>query len=140
MLAYHDIDTRKIKLIGTGGWDYPGVGTVDQLVGGWFAAPDPQGWRDFTQRYQRAYGPPPARIASLGFDAVSLAIALSGNAPGQRFTQENLTRASGFAGIDGLFRLRSDGTSERGLAILEVQKFGTRVIDPAASSFGVAQF
>jgi hypothetical protein len=29
-----------------------------------------------------------------------------------------LTRSSGFAGVDGLFRLLSDGTCERGLAIL----------------------
>ena len=46
----------------------------------------------------------------------------------------------GFTGVDGLFRLLADGTSQRGLAILEVQKFGTRVIQPAPASFGGAQF
>ena len=44
-----------------------------------------------------------------------------------------LTRASGFTGVDGAFRLLADGTTERSLAILEVQKFGTGVLDPAAS-------
>jgi hypothetical protein len=49
-----------------------------------------------------------------------------------------LTRASGFAGIDGLFRLLPDGTCERGLAILEVREGGPVVIDPAPSSFATA--
>jgi hypothetical protein len=46
-----------------------------------------------------------------------------------------LTRSSGFAGIDGLFRLLPHGTCERGLAILEVREGGPVVIDPAPSSF-----
>lgn len=140
MLPYNDIDTGRIKLIGTGGWDYPGVGNETSLIGGWFAAADPTGWRDFTQRYAKSYGGAPARIASLGYDAVSLAIALAGNPAGERYNEANLTRSSGFAGIDGLFRLRADGTCERGLAMLEVQKFGPRVIDPAPSAFSIAQF
>ena len=78
--------------------------------------------------------------ASLGYDAVSLAVTLSQNPRGQRFTQPQLTRASGFSGVDGLFRLLSDGTSERGLAILEVRENGPRVLEPAPSSFSSAQY
>ena len=37
---------------------------------------------------------------------------------GQRFSAEVLTNPSGFAGIDGLFRFRADGTNERGLAVM----------------------
>ncbi|RME99220.1 MAG: hypothetical protein D6773_13245 [Alphaproteobacteria bacterium] len=109
-------------------------------MGGWFPAPDPKGWRSFTQRYVKSYEKTPPRLASLAYDAVSLVVTLSTNPPGRRFTPEQLTRSSGFAGVDGLFRLRPDGTSERGLAILEVQKFDSRVIDPAPSVFGSAQF
>jgi ABC-type branched-subunit amino acid transport system substrate-binding protein len=140
MLPYDAIGTNQLKLLGTGGWDYPTIGQEASLVGGWFAGPDPAGWKDFSQRYSKTYGRIPLRIASLAYDAVSLAISLSGNAPGQRFTPANLTRTSGFAGIDGLFRLRPDGTCERGLAVLEVQKFGPHVIDPAPSAFSLAQY
>ena len=38
----------------------------------------------------------------------------------QRFSPEVLTNPSGFAGIDGLFRFRADGTNERGLAVMRV--------------------
>ena len=39
--------------------------------------------------------------------------ALAGVPEDQRFTSANLTRAGGFAGVDGTFRLRSDGTTDR---------------------------
>ena len=140
LMPYFEIDTKATKLIGTGRWDYSGIGREKPLHGGWLPGPDPKGWRSFTQRYVKTYGKTPPRLASLAYDAVSLAVSLSSNPTGNRYTTGQLTRASGFAGVDGLFRLRGDGTSERGLAILEVQRFGTRVIDPAPSVFGRAQF
>jgi branched-chain amino acid transport system substrate-binding protein len=42
--------------------------------------------------------------------------------PGRRFMAFELTRASGFQGVDGLSRFRPEGASERGFAIMEVQK------------------
>jgi len=136
LMPYFEINTTEIQLLGTGDWDYAGIGREAPLVGGWFSAPDPRGWRDFTQRYAKTYGGVPPRIASLAYDAVSLAVSLSNNQASFRYTTANLTRGSGFAGVDGLFRLKPDGTSERGLAILQVQKFGSRVIQPAPSVFG----
>jgi ABC-type branched-subunit amino acid transport system substrate-binding protein len=140
LMPYFEIDTTKTKLIGTGLWDYANVGSEKPLVGGWFPAPDPKGWRSFTQRYVKAYEKTPPRLASLAYDAVGIAISLSQGKPGKRYTAQQLTRPRGFAGVDGLFRLLSDGTSERGLAILEVQKFGARVVQPAPLSLGRAQF
>ncbi len=140
LMPYFEIDTRLVKLIGTGLWDYPNIGREAPLIGGWFPAPDPKGWRAFTQRYVKAYETTPPRLASLAYDAVGIAIALSTEKPGRRYTPQQLTRQRGFAGVDGLFRLLSDGTSERGLAVLEVQKFGARVVQPAPVTFGRAQF
>ncbi len=140
ILPYNQIDTKRIKLLGTGDWDYANVGREEVLVGGWFPAPDPQGWREFTRRYAKTYGGVPPRISSIAYDAVSLAVSLSNGPAGQRFTAANLTRQSGFAGVDGLFRLQQDGTAERGLAVLEVQRFGPRQVDRAPSAFGSPQY
>jgi len=140
LFPYQDIDTSQLQLIGTREWDFAGLGQQDVYIGGWYAAPDPDGWRDFSKRYTRTYGAAPPRIASVAYDAVSLAISLSSNAPGQRFTARNLTRPSGFAGVDGLFRLTNAGTAQRGFAVLEAQRFGPRVIDPAPSVFGPTQY
>jgi len=138
LFPYYEMDTKSVKLMGLSGWDYTGVGKEPALLGGWFAAPDPKGWQDFTRRYVETYGDAPPRLASLSYDAVSLAISLSNNPPERRFVAAELTRASGFQGVDGLFRLRADGTSERGFAIMEVQKYGNQLIEPAPSSFGTA--
>ncbi|MEM7619224.1 MAG: penicillin-binding protein activator [Pseudomonadota bacterium] len=140
LIPYFEIDTQKVQLIGTGQWDYANIGREKPLFGGWFPAPEPGGWRDFTQRYVKTYGKSPHRIASLSYDAVSLAVSLSSNERNDRFTKSQLTRPSGFAGIDGLFRLLPDGTSERGLAVLEVQKFGFKTLDNAPNAFNRAEF
>jgi hypothetical protein len=47
-----------------------------------------------------------------------------------------LTNSSGFAGIDGLFRFRSDGTNERGLAVLRVTPGGGQIVSPPPRAFG----
>ncbi len=44
-----------------------------------------------------------------------------------------LTRSGGFSGVDGAFRLLPDGSIDRPLAVLEVQKFGTGVVDAPPS-------
>jgi ABC-type branched-subunit amino acid transport system substrate-binding protein len=140
LLPYAEVDVKAVKLLGTSGWDYAGLGKEQGLVGAWFPAPDPKGWTGFTKRYVETYGDVPPRLATLAYDAVSLAISLSKNPAGSRFTPAALTRSNGFAGVDGLFRLRPDGTSERGFAVLEVQKYGNQVVDQAPSGFSSAQY
>jgi branched-chain amino acid transport system substrate-binding protein len=133
LLPQAEIDTEKVKLLGTGGMDYANAGRDPRLVGAWYPAPDPGGWADFSQKYAKSYGQAPPRIASLAHDAVSMAIALSGGVEGQRYSAAQLTRASGFTGVDGAFRLLGDGSTDRALAILEVQKFGAGIVDAGSS-------
>ena len=137
-LASSGLTSASVQFIGTGQWDYANIGSDRALVGGWYPAPDPKGWSGFVARYSKTYGSTPPRIASLGYDAVSLAVSLSPNPPGQRYTCAQLRRPSGFSGVDGLFRLLPDGTCERGLAILEVREGGPQVIDPAPRAFATA--
>ena len=136
LLPAAGIDSRKLKLIGTAGWDTPLTAREKTLIGGWYPGPDPRGWHDFAQRYARNNsGGLPPRIASLAYDAVSIAINLSSGKKGSRYNAANLTRLSGFSGTDGLFRFTQNGLPERGLAILEVREPGAQVIDPAPVSF-----
>src|SRR4030095_8686252 len=130
-LASSGLNGASVQFIGTGQWDYPGIGNEKAVVGGWYPAPDPKGWSGFVERYSKTYGSAPPRIASLGYDAVSLAVSLSPNPPGQRFTTTQLTRSSGFSGVDGLFRLLADGTCERGLAIVAARAGRPTVVQPA---------
>lgn len=135
VIAYSGIDTSKVKLLGTGAWDFPSIGRDNAFLGGWYPSPDPMAWRSFAERFAKTFGSTPPRIASVAYDAVRMAIGLSASQPGSRFTAADLTRPNGFAGIDGIVRFDQNGLAERGLAVLQVQKFGAAVVDPAPSSF-----
>jgi len=127
---------REVQLAGTGLWDDAQIGHSQALVGGWFAAPPPEAKSQFAQRYTNAYGRSPPRIASLAYDAVSLAIALGRTPDGQPYAHAQLANTDGFAGVDGLFRFMPDGLNQRGLAVMEVTPTGSRVISPPPSRFG----
>jgi hypothetical protein len=135
VIAYSGIDTNKVKLLGTSAWDFPSISRDTAFVGGWYPSPDPTAWRSFSERFANTFGNAPPRIASLSYDAMGVAIGLSANPPGQRFTVANMTRSSGFSGVDGVVRFSESGISERGLAVLEVQKFGSAVVDTAPANF-----
>ena len=137
-LVANGVNTKKIQLLGTGLWDDPRVFSNPTLDGGWFAAPDGAGYRKFSARYEARFKQPPVRTATLAYDAVALVCALVKTQGPQRFSFEVLTNPSGFAGIDGLFRFRADGTNERGLAVLRVTQAGPVVISPAPRSFGAS--
>jgi hypothetical protein len=126
---------RNIQLLGTGLWDNPRVFSNPNLQGGLYAAPDPAGFRAFSGRYRTRYGNEPVRTATLAYDAVALVAALARQG-GQKFSQDVLTNPSGFAGIDGLFRFRPDGTNERGLAVMRVGSTGGVAVAGSPKSFG----
>jgi ABC-type branched-subunit amino acid transport system substrate-binding protein len=127
---------RRAQLLGSGLWDDSRIFADTSLHGGWFAAPDSSGFNSFAQRYRAKFGQEPVRTATLAYDATALVAALVKTQGPQRFSDEVLTNASGFAGIDGIFRFRPDGTNERGLAVLRVTPSGGQVISPAPRSFG----
>jgi ABC-type branched-subunit amino acid transport system substrate-binding protein len=126
---------RNVQLLGTGLWDNPRVFSNTALRGGLFAAPDPAGFRSFAARYRTKFGQEPVRTATLAYDAVALVAALAKTQGGQRYTPDVLQNPSGFAGIDGLFRFRADGTNERGLAVMRVGGSGAQVAAAAPRSF-----
>lgn len=129
------VNVRRLQLLGTGLWDDPRIYATTGLAGGWFAAPDGAGYRNFSSRYRNRFRQDPVRTATLAYDAVALIAALVKTQGPQRFSREVLTNPSGFSGIDGLFRFRADGTNERGLAVLRVETTGGQIISAAPKSF-----
>jgi len=126
---------KSIQLLGTGLWDDPRIFSDPNLHGGWYAAPDSNGFRNFSVRYRSRFGQDPVRTATLAYDAVALVAALVKTQGEQRFAEQVLTNSSGFAGIDGLFRFRTDGTNQRGLAVLRVGPTGGHTISPPPRAF-----
>ncbi len=129
------VNFKRVQLAGTGLWDDPRIFSDAELQGGLYAAPESEGFRNFAARYRARYHQDPVRTATLAYDAVALVAALVKTQGTQRFTEQVLTNASGFAGIDGVFRFRPDGTNERELAVLRVTPNGGQVVSPAPKAF-----
>ncbi|MBT3358052.1 MAG: ABC transporter substrate-binding protein [Rhodospirillales bacterium] len=139
-LPFFDIDPKRVRMLGTGQWDVAGIGAEPALLGGWFAAPTPTARIDFEEKYIAVYGEKPFRLATLAYDATALAAVLAGADEGPQFGLDSLTRQTGFFGRDGIFRFKPEGLAERGLAVLEVERRGFRVIDSAPEAFPQAMF
>jgi branched-chain amino acid transport system substrate-binding protein len=137
-LAAAGVNVRQFALMGTQLWDDPKIFSNPQLEGGWYPGPDPAGFRAFADRYRSRYRQDPPRTAALAYDAVTLVAALAKTQGSQRITNDVLTNPSGFAGIDGVFRFRNDGTNQRGLAILRVTPSGGQVVVPALRTFSTS--
>lgn len=134
-LAAGGVNLKRVQLLGTGLWDDPRIFSTTALDGGWYAAPESGGFRNFSARYRARYGQDPVRTATLAYDATALVAALVKTQGAQRFSEQVLTNASGFAGIDGVFRFLPQGANERGLAVLRVTPTGGQVVSPAPKSF-----
>ena len=125
-----------VTILGTELWDDPKVFARPELEGALYAGPDPAGFRAFSERYRNRYREDPPRTAALAYDAVSLTVALVKAQPGQRLTAEMLANPSGFSSeFNGVFRLRPDGSNQRGLAVLKVTPQGPQVVAPPLRTF-----
>ena len=142
-LAYFVTDPRnsgsaeahRIRLLGTMLWaEDTRIADEPSLAGAWYPRPASEAHAEFEQRFVKAFGGKPPRIASLAYDVTALAAKLAAQ-PVPDFGLAALTNPNGFAGIDGIFRLKSDGTTERGLSIVEVARGPLKVVSPAPTSF-----
>ena len=124
-------DPARVQLLGTGLWDDRAIRTVGLAHGGWYAGVEPRLVDYFAGHFARTYGKRPPRIASLAYDATSLAIA-AGRAG---FSTSAIASPKGYQGMNGLFRLKPDGLIERGLAILGVGPAGPQVVAPSPQKF-----
>lgn len=129
------------QYIGLTRWDIPPQTlALPGVQGGWFALPDPTASAAFSQRYAAAYGKTPGPIAGLAFDGIAAVGALAKTGRADALSAGRLTQSAGFRGASGVFRLKSDGTAEHGLAIATIRDQQVQIIDPAPQAFGGAGF
>lgn len=136
LLPDNGVRPGETQFVGLQRWDIPANAlTLPGVQGGWFALPDPALSGQFKSRYEARYGQPPHPIAGLAYDGIAAIGALVKAGKADALTGQALTQAQGFVGVNGVFRLRADGTNERGLAIAQIQNQKVVIIDPAPKSF-----
>ncbi|MCY7339784.1 MAG: penicillin-binding protein activator [Sphingomonas bacterium] len=128
---------RAAKLLGTELWaSDKGLGKTPALRGAWYAAAPDARFNQLSGRYRARYGKSPYRLASLGYDAVLLAVRSSRNWPiGRAFPASGLIAQDGFSGVDGNFRFGRDGIAERLLEVRQVSAAGATTVSPAGKAF-----
>jgi branched-chain amino acid transport system substrate-binding protein len=136
LLTFFDVDPATTRFLGTMRWQAdPRVLAESALQSGWFAAPAPDDLAAFQRRFRDIFGRSPDPLAALAYDATALAVVAARDLSDRSFARETLINAQGFTGASGLFRLRPDGVTDHGLAVLEVSGGATRTLDPAPTRF-----
>ena len=136
-LAAPELKNRP-HLLGTELWaNDKELGATPALRGAWYAAVPEIRFGQLATRYKARYGKAPFRLASLGYDAVLLAVRSSRDwHVGTRFPVGVLRDREGFAGVDGIFRFDRRGVAQRALEVRQVTASGTTITSPAAKAFG----
>lgn len=130
LLPYYYVDRSHVQILGPMLWASPASGSGN-VAGAWYAAPDP-GLRDgFVDQFNARFGSSPPQIASVAFDAASIARVLGA---GDGYSASALTRPAGFIGADGWLALLPNGQVRRGLAVFRVGSGGGHMIAPAPRS------
>ena len=104
-----------VQLLGSVQWGVADPAADANLSGAWFAAPPPDLFLPFADRFAAAHGEAPGVVAGLGHDAALMAMGLAGAGAVSR---KGLIRKGGFTGVLGPFRFLDDGRCQRDLAVL----------------------
>lgn len=129
------VDMTGKTILGSGQWESVKFGDPS-LEGALYTGRDVTNFSAFASRYQTTYNAQPGVFAALGYDAITLASSLVGSKGAtSAFQPATIEDRRGFAGINGIFRMKSDGTAERGLAVYKVTSGVGKLESPAPTSF-----
>jgi hypothetical protein len=141
LLPENGVDPTQVQFIGLTRLDVPASAlSLGGLQGAIFALPDPVLTSQFRSRYEAAFGTSPHPLAGLAYDGIAAIGALQSDDASGGLSALGLTRPNGFAGVNGVFRFRSNGTNERGLAVARIENQQVIFVEPAPRSFTAGGF
>lgn len=139
LLPEAGVNPSTVQYAGLARWDaLPSAFNLPGIQGGWFALPDPGRAAQFKARYNATYGADPHPLAAIAFDGIAAVGASVATGDKNALSAAGLTRGNGFQGAAGIFRLRTNGTNQRGLAVATIQGNQVIVISNAPGSFSGA--
>ena len=134
-LMYYDVHPDRIKYLGTSQLENPKIYTERAFRGAWYPSVSTKYSGKFDEAYKKYFKRKPIKIASLAYDAVSLINSLAKDGEIER---KDLLNPNGWTGINGIFRFKSNGSSERNMDIKEViggNSVKSKIISPAPFNF-----
>lgn len=141
LLPAAGLNPTTTQYMGLSRWDVPPqILSMPGAQGSYFTLADPGATNAFESRYRARFGSSPHQLAGLAFDGINAVGALVRQGRSDALSGRALTQSAGFQGATGVFRIRPDGTNERGLAVATVRNNQVTILDPAPSGFGGAGF
>ena len=126
-----------VRLLGTELWTgESAIAHSPALKGAWFATVSEERFAKFDRSYLARFGSQPPRTATLGYDAVLLALNVArGWKDASVFPTGRMYDQQGFIGLDGVFRFNEFGIAERALEVREVGNGTFVTVSPAPAHF-----
>lgn len=133
MFGYYDVSYPDVLFLGTTVWENTNLSKETTLYHGVYPEMSRVHNDYFNKKYQDYFGEAPNQLYSFAYDGIALASALS------RKNSDNLneliTAEDGYIGINGAFRIMTDGTNRHALNIMEVTADGPKVLNKAPKKF-----
>lgn len=131
LAAARGLKDTGVQLLGTlQGLDHRPA-ALEVLEGAWLASPDPVTFGTFASAFAARNGNTPGTIAALAYDAAGIANSLRDT---NKLNTEGLLSATGFHGVTGPVRFRTDGSVARDFAILVARKTGYEAVATSSGS------
>ena len=133
-LMYYDVHPDKIKYLGTSQLENSKIYNERAFRGAWYPSVSTKYNDKFNVAYKKYFGKSPVKIASLAYDAVALVNSLANDGS---INENDLINPNGWTGINGSFRFRTNGSSERNMDIKEIVggNIKSKIISPAPTNF-----
>jgi ABC-type branched-subunit amino acid transport system substrate-binding protein len=135
ILSYTDIMEQNIKLLSVRAFDPANITNKAILKDMLYVDVANDNQEVFNAHFQKIYNHEPLRIASLAYDALSTVITVASFSEDPDFSQISFKQKNGFAGVNGVFRFRESGVSERLLNVMELSNEVPKIVSEAPLNF-----
>ncbi|RWC29682.1 MAG: ABC transporter substrate-binding protein [Mesorhizobium sp.] len=127
------IPGKTISVVGTNRWlEHP----MDPLFeGAYIATLDPSETGPIADRFRTTYNYPADVNVAYAYDMVALTAGIASAVGPDGFSKKVLENPNGFRGSTGLFRFRTDGSSERSMPFYRIEKGALKLVAKSTSGF-----
>ena len=127
ILPYYDVDPKKVQYIGSSLWATNLALKEPGLKNGYFTSLDIDNRRKFEDMYSEIFDSKPHSLAALSYDIIGLISNLHQET--NNFTTEKLHNTNGFIGVNGWFKMTSNGNVSRQPKIYKIQNQKFSLLD-----------
>lgn len=137
MFGYYDVFAPDVMFLGTSVWENTNLNKETTLNRAIYPILSRNHSDYFNKKYQSAYGNYPNSLFALAYDAVALSSAIAKRNPSD--IDEAITSPDGFIGINGAFRIFTNGKNQHSLDIMQVTPTSDIIVDSAPRKFTSGQ-